>query len=83
MDIYKKLNEIEDHFRNIKDEELTQNLIRAGLGKIEPSNNSEMKMITEEELILEKSNYTYNRNRRVYRFDNLPLQTSYPKVEVA
>lgn len=50
MDIAKKLREIEEHFSNISADELEKNLIKAGLGRIQPSSKSNMRMITDEEL---------------------------------
>jgi len=83
MDITKKLKQIEEHFRNITNEELEEKLINAGLGTINPSSNLEMRMITEEELLGENNSYTYLRSRKnYYHFENLP-HTAYPRVEVA
>lgn len=47
MDIIKKLREIDEHFNQITDEELKQNLIKAGINEIKSSENSGMIMIPE------------------------------------
>lgn len=45
MNLKKKLEEIEEHFKNTSKEELETNLKKAGLGVIEPCSKSDMKMV--------------------------------------
>lgn len=42
LDIIKKLNEIDEHFKNINDEEFEKALIRAGHGEIETLSDNNM-----------------------------------------
>lgn len=49
MDIIKKLREIDEHFNQITDEELEQNLIKAGINEIKSNEDSGMIMVTEKE----------------------------------
>ena len=81
MDLIKKLQEIEQHFNEISVEEFEEKLLKAGYGIIEHSNQSQMKMITSEELqqIINEVTYSTKGN---YTFDNhLPNKVTEPIME--
>lgn len=82
MDITKKLQEIEEHFNQITDEELEQNLIKAGINEIKSSEDSGMIMVTEEDLPKDISTTVYSPTQKEYSFDTLPNKI-YSKIEVA
>ncbi|WP_019413659.1 hypothetical protein [Paenisporosarcina sp. TG20] len=71
MDIFKKIKEIENHFHQITDEKYEKNLISAGFGEIEHSNQSQMQIITVE--FQQKANeVTYSAKKSNYNFEKLP-----------
>lgn len=82
MDIMKKLQEIEEHFNQITDEELEQNLIKAGINEIKPSKDSGMIMVTDEDLQKNISTIVYSPTQEEYSFESLPNKI-YSKIEVA
>ena len=82
MDVMKKLQEIEEHFNQITDEELERNLNKAGINEIKPSKDSGMIMVTEEDLQKDISTTVYSPTQKEYSFDSLPNKI-YSKIKIA
>lgn len=80
MDLFKKLQEIENHFKEISVEDFEEKLIKAGYEMIEHSNQFQMKMITSEELkeINNEATYSIKGN---YTFNTLPDKVMVPVME--
>lgn len=84
--LLKKLEEIENHFANISEEEFQENLVKAGFGEIQSLAESSLDLLCEE--IIEESlateyckrptGYIYNRNYKYSNFRN--SDTTYPEV---
>lgn len=72
MDLFKQLQYIEEHFKNITKEELHHNLLESGFGQIKPSSYSDMKLISKAEMKrhLNKNNYIYAIKSKNYKFNN-------------
>ncbi|HLS34790.1 MAG TPA: hypothetical protein VK061_00965 [Bacillota bacterium] len=82
MDIEKKLRDIDEHFQHITEEELEENLMKAGFNEIRPSKSMGMELSDKVNFWKLKQGSTYSLKKTRYTFDSLP-NTGSLEIEVA
>ena len=63
--VLKRLQELEEHFNTISNEEFEENLISAGYGEIKSSEESYMELLSEDML---ESTIVYKNQKRAYSY---------------